>query len=493
MPLTNQLKNQHLLWRAGFGPAVEQLEDLRNFNPKQFYKAIVKASEKKPAYMNVADNYLKGLMMGVEDAGRMQRKELTPEERKNIQRKNREGVRNLNLFWLKEMINSGAQLREKMALFWHGHFACRNLNVFYQQELINVIRQNALGNFGVLLKEVSHSAAMLNFLNNQQNRKGHPNENFAREVMELFTLGRGHYTENDVKEAARAFTGWGANVQGDFVFRKGQHDEGSKTVLGRTGKFDGDEVLNILLEEKQTARFICTRIYRFFVNDEPDQQRIEWLADRFYRSEYEISALMDDIFTSEWFFDEKNVGTRIKSPVDLLVGIQRMLPMTLQDEESMLVLQRILGQMLFYPPNVAGWAGGKTWIDSSTLMMRMRIPQLFNDEDEMNIKPKDDDDQMMGRKDDDSPSLPVPPKVKKPGGGRGTRPINANIDWAAYTDYFSKTQREALVNAMAGVLLQTNTAVGADIIRQYSDESSREAFIRSATIQIMSTPEYQLC
>jgi uncharacterized protein (DUF1800 family) len=493
MPLTNQLKNQHLLWRAGFGPAVEQLEDLRNFNPKQFYTAIVKASEKKPVYMNVADNYLKGLVMGVEEVGRQQRKELTQEERKNLQRKNREGVRNLNLFWLKEMINSGAQLREKMALFWHGHFACRNLNVFYQQELINVIRQNALGNFGILLKEVSRSAAMLNFLNNQQNRKGHPNENFAREVMELFTLGRGHYTENDIKEAARAFTGWGANVQGDFVFRKGQHDEGNKTVLGHTGKFDGDEVLNILLEEKQTARFICTKIYRFFVNDEPDQNRIEWLAGRFYQSEYDISALMEDIFTSEWFFDEKNVGTHIKSPVELLAGIQRMLPMTLQNEESMLILQRILGQMLFYPPNVAGWAGGKTWIDSSTLMMRMRIPQLFNDEDEMNIKPKDDDDQMMGRKDDESPSLPAKPKAQKPGGGRGTKPINANIDWAGYTGYFSKTQREVLVNAMAGILLQTNTAVGADLIRQYSDESDRETFIRSATIQIMSTPEYQLC
>jgi len=225
MSLTNQLKNQHLLWRAGFGPAVEQLEDLRQFTPKQFYKALVKASEKKPVYMNVADNYLKGLVMGVGEVGRMEKlKELTPEQRKTIQRKNREGVRNLNLTWLKEMINSGAQLREKMAFFWHGHFACRNLNVFYQQELIDVIRQNALGNFGILLKEVSHSAAMLNFLNNQQNRKGHPNENFAREVMELFTIGRGHYSENDIKEAARAFTGWSSNLQGDFIFRKGQHE-----------------------------------------------------------------------------------------------------------------------------------------------------------------------------------------------------------------------------------------------------------------------------
>ena len=118
------------------------------------------------------------------------------------------------------MVNSSAQLREKMAFFWHGHFACRNLNVFYQQGLLDVIRRNALGNFGTLLKEVSRSAAMLNFLNNQQNRKGHPNENFAREVMELFTLGRGHYTENDIKEAARAFTGWASNGAGRIYFQK---------------------------------------------------------------------------------------------------------------------------------------------------------------------------------------------------------------------------------------------------------------------------------
>ncbi|RYG25455.1 MAG: DUF1800 domain-containing protein, partial [Chitinophagaceae bacterium] len=352
-----------------------------------------------------------------------------------------------------------------------GHFACRNLNVFYQQELLNTIRQNALGNFGVLLKEVSRSAGMLNFLNNQQNRKGHPNENFAREVMELFTLGRGNYTENDVKEAARSFTGWGANAQGDFVFRKAQHDEGNKTVLGHTGKFDGDAVLNILLEEQQTARFICTKIYRFFVNDQPDAARIGWLSNRFYKSDYEIGSLMEDIFTSDWFFEEKNIGTRIKSPVELLAGIQRMLPMTLENDESMLILQRILGQMLFYPPNVAGWAGGRAWIDSSTLMMRLRIPQLFNDKDEMNVSPKDDDDQMMGRKNDEDMPQATLLRTKKNNRYRGTKPINANIDWAAYNNFFSKTQRETLLNAMAGILLQTNTSVGAELIRQYADES----------------------
>lgn len=497
MPLSNQLKNQHLLWRAGFGPAVEQLDDLSSFSPQQFYKALVKASNKKPDYINVADNYLQGLMMGIDQVGRVQQKELTPEERKKRQQKNREGVRNLNLYWLNEMVNSSAQLREKMAFFWHGHFACRNLNVFYQQGLLDVIRRNALGNFGTLLKEVSRSAAMLNFLNNQQNRKGHPNENFAREVMELFTVGRGHYTENDIKEAARAFTGWAANAKGDFLFRKGQHDYGEKTVLGQTGDFEGDDVLDILLEQKQTARFISKKIYQFFVNEQADEEKIEWMAERFYKSKYDIAKLMEDVFTSDWFYDDKNIGAKIKSPVELLAGIRRTLPMTIENEESLIVLQRLLGQMLFYPPNVAGWPGGKTWIDSSTLMLRMRIPQLINDEDEINVTPKDDDDQMMGKPADkqERSESPVLVKQKNKGKklGRGAKPVNADIDWKPYASYFEKTAREKLINNMAGILLQTKTAVGADLIKEYADESSRDVFIKSATIQIMSTPEYQLC
>jgi uncharacterized protein (DUF1800 family) len=357
-----------------------------------------------------------------------------------------------------------------------------------------VIRRNALGNFGAMLKEVSKTAAMLNFLNNQQNRKDHPNENFAREVMELFTLGRGNYTENDIKEAARAFTGWSSTIKGEFVFRKFQHDAGSKTVLGRTGNFEGGDVLNILLEEKQTARYISQKIYKFFVNEKPDAQKIEWLADRFYKSDYDIAKLMEDIFTSDWFYEEKNIGAQIKSPVELLVGIQRMLPMKLENEEALMLLQRVLGQLLFYPPNVAGWPGGKTWIDSSSLMMRMRIPKLINDVDEMNVSPKDDDDNMMGMKDANAQGKK---KSGAPQGGgyAGMRrqQINANVDWSLYLKGFESVEREKLTDAMLATLLQTKSRVGNDLIKKYADETGRESFIKTVTLQIMSTPEYQLC
>jgi uncharacterized protein (DUF1800 family) len=475
------------MWRAGFGPAADQLEQLKQVTPIQLYKALQKTSSKKPEYLDATDDYLKGLMKGIQDEG-MRKKELERDQRKNLQQQSRQAVKDLNLLWLENMVDSNQQLREKMAFFWHGHFASRNLNVFFQQQMLDVIRQNALGSFRDLLHEVSKSAAMLNFLNANQNRKDHPNENFAREVMELFTLGRGNYTEQDVKEAARAFTGWGANVKGEFVFRKFTHDEGSKTVLGKTGNFNGDEVLDILLDQKQTASYITQKIYRFFVNENIDKEKLGWLAERFYKSDYDISKLMEDIFTSDWFYDEKNIGVRIKSPVELIAGIRRILPMKLQNEDAQLLIQRVLGQVLFYPPNVAGWPGGKSWIDSSTLMMRMRLPQMFNDMDELNVNPKTDDDQMMGKMDDDKAIF----KGNKTMGKVG-RPINAEISWENYLKNFTSVSREQIIDALNDSLLQTKPLYNADVIKQYSDAGNRESYLKTATIQIMSTPEYQMC
>jgi uncharacterized protein (DUF1800 family) len=306
--------------------------------------------------------------------------------------------------------------------------------------------------------------------------------------MELFTMGRGYYTETDVKEAARAFTGWGANIKGEFVFRKNTHDEGTKTVLGKNGNFDGDQVLDILLEQKQTANYITQKIYRFFVNENVDKEKVSWLAGRFYKSDYDISKLMEDIFTSDWFYDEKNIGVRIKSPIELIAGIRRILPMKLQNEDAQLLVQRVLGQVLFYPPNVAGWPGGKSWIDSSTLMMRMRLPQMFNDTDEFNVKPKTDDDQMMGKMDDEKQIF----KGNKAMGKVG-KPINAEISWEDYLRHFSSVQREQILDVVSNSLLQIKPSFNAEVIKHYVDAENRESYLKTATIQIMSTPEYQMC
>ena len=485
--LSNQLKNQHLMWRAGFGPAADQMQELPKITPLQLYKALQKASDKKPEYLDATDDYLKGLVQGIQDEG-MRKKELDAQERKNIQQQQQQAIKNLNLLWLENMIDSDQQLREKMAFFWHGHFASRNLNVFFEQQLLDVVRQNALGSFRDLLHEVSKSAAMLNFLNANQNRKDHPNENFAREVMELFTMGRGNYTETDVKEAARAFTGWGANIKGEFVFRKFTHDDGNKTVLGKTGNFNGDDVLDILLDHPQTSKYITQKIYRFFVNDNIDKEKLDWLADRFYKSDYNISKLAEDIFTSDWFYEEKNIGVRIKSPIELIAGIRRMLPMKLQNEEAQLLVQRVLGQVLFYLPNVAGWPGGKNWIDSSTLMMRMRLPQMFNDSDDFNVKPKSDDDQMMGRMDDERPNVYKGNKMGKVG-----KPIIAEISWSNYLKNFDSVPKGQLIGAIQNSLLQITPEYSSAVIQFYANPQSKESFVKTATIQIMSTPEYQMC
>ncbi|MCR6721703.1 MAG: DUF1800 domain-containing protein [Chitinophagaceae bacterium] len=272
-----------------------------------------------------------------------------------------------------------------------------------------------------------------------------------------------------------------------LFFRRIQHDFGSKTVLGKTGNLDGNAVLDIILSQPRTAYFIAEKIYRFLVNETVDSEKVKWLADRFYKNDYSIELLLDDIFMSEWLYEEKNIGSKIKSPIELLAGIQRMIPMKLENNESLMLIQRLLGQVLFYPPNVAGWPGGRAWIDSSTLMVRLRLPQLLNDNDEFNLAPKSDDDQMMGREDGGLPQLTIASKVK------GMRTINANLDWKHLHQYLSATERSKLENNIAGVLLQTNRSVSAALVRSYADESDRESFIESVTLQYMSTPEYQLC
>ena len=452
MPETKTSANLHLLWRAGFGPAVNEIQSLSKWSRKDLFREMLKKSAKSPVYIRTASNMLEGLFNGIQEAGKMQ--ELTKEQKQEVRKQSREDLKSLNLRWLDEMVHGEAQLREKMAFFWHGHFACREINIFYQQDLLDIIRRNALGNFGDLLREVSKSASMLSFLNNQQNRKQSPNENFAREVMELFTLGRGNYTEKDIKDAARAFTGWGFNLKGDFVFRKFSHDEGSKTVLGKTGNLNGDDVLEILLGQKQTARFITTKIYRFFVHEEVDEKRVQWLSERFYQNQYDIKKLLEDIFMSDWFYEDKNVGSKIKSPVELLVGLRRVLPIEFKQEEVQLLYQRLLGQILFYPPNVAGWPGGKNWIDSSSLMLRLRLPRVLQDDDHLQAKPKDDDDVMMGQKEQGIKNKEQGIRNKKEVGGKM---INVDIDWPAYINQFGKEKKEMLPVKIASTLILKGT------------------------------------
>jgi uncharacterized protein (DUF1800 family) len=412
---------------------------------------------------------------------------LKPEEKQMLRKQSVRDIFKLNIRWLQEMTESPAQLREKMSLFWHGHFATKTVNILYDQELLNVIREQALGNFRDLLVNVSKSASMIRFLNNNQNKKGHPNENFARELMELFTMGRGNYTETDVKESARAFTGWNTDTRGNFDFHPRQHDDGIKVFLGKTGNFSGDDILNILLDQKQTAVFITRKIYRYFVNDVPSEEIVNFLANRFFESNYNIQDLLSSLFTASWFYDSKNIGSQIKSPILWMVGIRRQLPMELQNPEVQLILERLLGQVLFSPPNVAGWPGGKYWIDSSSLMLRMQLPRIIEQSDEVKDRPKDDDDLMMGMRFQE-----IPGNLKKIRNTTLTQ-FHTEIYWDQYLQNFNKLPESEMFPAIRDFLLQKIGAVNENMMIRYIDESNRDARIKSITIRIMGTPEYQLC
>jgi uncharacterized protein (DUF1800 family) len=481
------LKNQHLWWRAGFGPPVDQLTELAVQKPELLFHTILKASEKQPELFDVADPQLKEMILGDQGMSPAKMRGLKAGEKQMFRKQSVQDVAKLNLRWLDEMTQSNAQLLEKMSLFWHGHFATRTFHILYDQELLNVIRQNALGSFRELLISVSKTASMIQFLNNNQNKKDHPNENFARELMELFTIGRGHYTETDVKESARAFTGWGTTFQGEFNFRPRQHDEGVKTFLGKTGNLSGEDILEILLDQKQTALFITKKIYRFFVNEKPDEEIVNQLAKHFFESDYDIRQLMKEIFTSAWFYNPENIGSQIKSPVLWMVGIRRQLPMELENPAVQLVIERLLGQVLFSPPNVAGWPGGKHWIDSSSLMMRMQIPQIIYRSDVIESRPKDDDDVMMGMR--DAAMIKFLKRSKNP----GAQFFQAKILWDRYIKNFDTVKDSDLYGNIREFLLQRVMPMNENELVKYLDESNRQNRIESITIRLMSTPEYQLC
>ena len=457
MTISNLQKNKHLLLRAGFGANLSQIKNLDQVSLTEIWKKLATNDPLIPIQLKEA----------APDFDYQQLSKMDAEMKKEIQKKNRRSNLEINLKFLNQMVHSEDQLREKMAFFWHGHFATRVVNSRFNLQLLNTIREKSLGNFGDLLKAVSQSPAMLQFLNNQQNKKGHPNENFAREVMELFTLGRGNYTEKDVQEGARAFTGWSFLPDGSFFERPRQHDFGPKTFLGKTGNFDGNDALNIILEQKGTAKFIVTKIYKFFVNEKINPGIIEHLSDQFYDSKYDIKKLMTEIFTSKWFYNEENIGAKIKSPIELMAGIMRTLPMELEKPENLIVYQKLLGQMLLYPPNVAGWPSGNSWIDSSTLMLRLQIPQIWSGLRPLELEAKSDDDVEMGLKNNQMRN-------------KGFKNPNIIIDWNLVESTFKN-------KSISDYLLQTKSS-NEKIIDQFSDSS-----LKLKIINVMSTPEFQLC
>lgn len=477
-----QKHTQHLFWRAGFGDSFSVIKEAEKLSAKQVFRKMLKESEAFMPIEVVAPPDLAGDFRKLREM-KMEKKEnggegFDRDKLKDLQKERREEQAKLNTAWLDVMSAEKSALREKMAFFWHGHLVARSINASFSQSYVNTLRKHALGKFGDLLLAVSKEPSMLQFLNNRQNRKRSPNENFARELMELFTLGRGNYTEKDIKEVARAFTGWDFDVKGNFIFRERQHDEEEKTVFGKKGYFKGEDIIRMILENRQTAFFITTKIYQNFVNENVStpwhQEKIKDLATRFYKNNYDIADLLENIYTSDWFYDIQNIGTHIKSPVELLAGMRRTLRLNFEEEQTSLFIQRVLGQVLLYPPNVAGWPGGKNWIDSSSLLFRMQIPALIFTDKLPEINAKSDGD------------INTDYQTRK----RGFR---ANMDWEACSKDFSD-KKPKLMTEMSDFLLQVSPAEA--IVRGIQDKIKTDSgpeTIKKALMALMSLPEYQLC
>lgn len=287
-------------------------------------------------------------------------------------------------WWADRMLRSDQPLVEKMALFWHGHFATNEDKVRdYRKNLalLNTFQEQGMGDMRSLLIAVSQSPAMLAFLDAGVNVKGAPNENFAREIMELFTMGVGHYSEQDIREAARAFTGW--NYQDlKFVVNADKHDADTKTLLGQQGKFDGVQVIDVILKQPVTAKFLAEKMYRYFVRDDISPELSQTLADKLRRSNYAIKPFLETLFMSQDFYAPPSVGSRIKSPVELAISTYKKLGLNyIPGAPDLNETTARLGQKLLNPPTVAGWSYGKAWITPSLLMERgnFALDLLFPD------------------------------------------------------------------------------------------------------------------
>lgn len=277
-------------------------------------------------------------------------------------------------WWLERMVRGEDPLRDHMTVFWHGHFACSIKEVADSQEMIEQIqflRKNALGSFGVLARGIGKTPAMLEYLDNAENVKAHPNENWARELMELFSLGDGNYTETDIKESARAFTGW-SDEESRFTFRRLDHDFGQKTFLGVTGQLDGDQCVDIVLQQPACARFIANKVIAYFEGTPPAAERVEDYARFLREKDYDIGAFLRRLFQDDEFYRDEVVGTRVQGPVEFLVGTCRRLEFDVPGQ-MLLNGADMLGQRLFWPPSVKGWEGGMAWITTSTLMNRSNV------------------------------------------------------------------------------------------------------------------------
>ncbi|MCA9284685.1 MAG: DUF1800 domain-containing protein [Phycisphaerales bacterium] len=385
-------KAHHLLNRAGFGGTPDQVQALASMGLDDAVDYIVEyesiGDDAMPTDRWSADIMRPPTAEEQETARTARRNsdeatlERLQRERNQRQAADRKQMADIQKWWIRRMIETGRPLEEKMTLFWHGHFATsyRTIEDSWHMVLQNqFLRANATGSFAKLCFGIIRDPAMLEYLDNDQNRRRSPNENLARELMELFILGEGHdYTEQDIKEGARALTGYTFRDDA-FVFNRREHDDGQKRILGKTGSFDGEDFVRLVLARPVASEFIAWKLYRFFVNDLPGtpdkdtQGFIVKLAKEMRDRDYQLKPVLRALFRSEHFYDPDNTAALIKSPVQLVVQAIRSMRTPARDLSALAAASDLMGQNLFFPPNVKGWDGGRAWINTSTLFVRQNI------------------------------------------------------------------------------------------------------------------------
>ena len=377
---------RHLLSRTAFGAtpaeihAVEELDHAAAVD-RLLGKFHRQAGTAGPEWVNQPPSFLRQQLVAAgkeaapKDKAAKEAAEAKP--RQLVQQQIREQGRQLRNWWVEEMLDSDQPLVERMTLFWHNHFTSSMQKVRYAPALYRqnaLFRSQALGNFATLLKAVARDPAMLIYLDGVRSVARQPNENFARELLELFTLGEGHYAESDIKEAARAFTGWSMDRDtGHFQIHAERHDDGEKKFLGQTGRFGGDDIIAILLRHPRTAETVVEKLWREFVSLKPDAVEVKRLAAMLRDGGYEMKPVLRAMLLSPAFRDPANRAALIKSPVDLIVGTVHVLGLPVPEKTQLVRMLQGLGQSPFDPPNVKGWAGGESWITTYTLLLRQQF------------------------------------------------------------------------------------------------------------------------
>jgi hypothetical protein len=476
----------HLLNRAGFGGPPDAVEELVRLGPEGAVARLVDYGGPE-----VPSNAPAWARPDPERADRLRRlREGTEEERRAAreeeQRRQRERVQELRRWWLDRMVTTRRPFEEKMVLFWHGHFATsvqkvRDPWLMYRQ--LETFRQRAVGRWPELLMAVTRDPAMLIWLDQAQSRRGRPNENYAREVMELFALGEGHYTEGDIQEAARALTGLTLDrVSLEPVWRPRLHDDGVKTFLGRSGRLGPEEVIEQIAAQPQADRFIVGKLWRYFAGDGPSAEVEEALAGVFRRGGGEFRPLLRTLFLAEEFYAPSVVRTQVKSPVQWLVCAVRQLERPLPANPAVPGALRELGQDLLAPPNVKGWDGGLAWINTSTLTRRQQLARLLV------LGPAGVGERMEG----DRGRRPRE-RAARPGG-----PGSAGAAGAAVVRLFTAEERgdrARLMSALERRFLQSRfrPALAAQVSEALSDDREPDPrAIVGAVCAVLESTDYQL-